>query len=304
MFQAKDFITPETNVTDFAARPVSGGRPTAPRPGEKRPSHAPRPEARAAPRPTLAQGANTNQPLAQRPAGGGDTTQGGAEGPTQAGGAGGKHRRDASLPPQGPMAYRHLPKRLLDIFLVVMAAPAALPLVLVLAALVMLDGASPFYRQRRLGRGGTGFALLKLRTMRPGAEAALASYLAANPAACQEWQAKQKLRHDPRVTRVGRWLRKSSLDELPQLWNVLRGDMSLVGPRPMMPDQRGLHPEPAAYDALRPGITGMWQVSERNDAEFRMRGLYDRRYDCEVSLGTDLAILLRTIAVVLRGTGC
>ena len=142
--------------------------------------------------------------------------------------------------------------------------------------------------------------MLKIRTMEPGAEAALARHLAADPAARREWDATQKLRPDPRITPLGRVLRKTSLDELPQLWNVLAGDMSLVGPRPMMPAQRALYPGRAAF-ALRPGLTGPWQVSARNDTGFAARAGFDADYLAGLSLGRDLAILWRTLAVVLRG---
>jgi lipopolysaccharide/colanic/teichoic acid biosynthesis glycosyltransferase len=111
------------------------------------------------------------------------------------------------------------------------------------------------------------------------------------------------LRDDPRVTRLGRLLRKSSLDELPQLWHVLTGDMSLVGPRPMLPEQRALYPG-TAYYALRPGITGPWQVAGRNDLAFARRADFDREYEANLSLATDLKLLAATLRAVLRGTGC
>ena len=123
-----------------------------------------------------------------------------------------------------------------------------------------------------------------------------------NPEARLEWNSTQKLKADPRITRLGRLLRKTSMDELPQLWNVLIGDMSLVGPRPMMPSQRSLY-NGTAYYALRPGITGPWQVSERNEVEFSQRAEFDREYEENVSLLTDLRLLVATTQVVIRGTG-
>jgi lipopolysaccharide/colanic/teichoic acid biosynthesis glycosyltransferase len=135
------------------------------------------------------------------------------------------------------------------------------------------------------------------------ADQKLETYLASDPAARAEWDEKQKLVHDPRITRVGRLIRKSSLDELPQLLNVLMGDMSLVGPRPMMPDQRALYPGRAYYD-LRPGITGPWQVSERNETSFADRARFDDKYHHDLSLATDLRLLGCTVKVVLRATGC
>jgi lipopolysaccharide/colanic/teichoic acid biosynthesis glycosyltransferase len=177
-----------------------------------------------------------------------------------------------------------------------------LPLILILAALVSLDGTSALYLQPRLGRNGRVFRLWKLRTMVPNAEARLASYLDSDPAARAEWDSNQKLKHDPRLTTVGRHLRRYSLDELPQLWNVLVGDMSLVGPRPMLPEQRHLYPGTAYFD-LRPGLTGPWQISERNSCSFAERAGYDNRYAQTVSAATDLRILMQTVSVVFRGTG-
>jgi lipopolysaccharide/colanic/teichoic acid biosynthesis glycosyltransferase len=126
--------------------------------------------------------------------------------------------------------------------------------------------------------------------------------LAADPLLRQEWNQTQKLKADPRITRVGRLLRKSSLDELPQLWNVLIGDMSLVGPRPMMTSQQALYPGQAYY-ALRPGLTGYWQISERNESSFADRAGYDDRYERDVSLATDIRVLFATLRAVARGTG-
>ena len=134
------------------------------------------------------------------------------------------------------------------------------------------------------------------------AESALARHIATDPEARAEWDSTQKLKKDPRITPVGRLIRKTSLDELPQLWNVLKGDMSLVGPRPMMVSQREIYPGIAYYN-LRPGITGNWQVSERNESEFRARAVYDTAYDRELNLKTDVNILFKTVGVVLRATG-
>lgn len=198
--------------------------------------------------------------------------------------------------------YRAIFKRILDLALVLVTAPFSVPLILVLALLVMTDGSRPFYTQTRVGRNGRTFRLWKLRTMVPDADRILEAYLARNPAARLEWDATQKLRQDPRVTRVGRFLRKTSLDELPQLFNVLNGTMSLVGPRPMMVEQKAFYPG-TAYYRLRPGITGLWQISDRNDCDFVGRGPYDEKYDRILSLWTDLGVLFRTVFVVLRGTG-
>ena len=204
--------------------------------------------------------------------------------------------------PSRPGIYRNYLKRLFDIAAILMASVIVLPVILLGALLVALDGHAPFYTSERVGRNGRIFKMLKLRTMVPDADRLLKDYLAENPAAREEWERTQKLKNDPRTTRIGKILRKISLDELPQLWNVLKGDMSLVGPRPMMPQQRLLYPG-LAYYAVRPGITGLWQVSERNETEFAARADFDREYDETLSFVTDLRILAKTVLVVLRGTG-
>lgn len=198
--------------------------------------------------------------------------------------------------------YRNYLKRLFDVSAVVATGILVGPLILVLALLVALDGSSPFYWNERVGRGGRTFRMLKLRTMVPDADKMLEAYLSRNAAARLEWNCTQKLKSDPRITTVGRFLRKTSLDELPQLWNVLIGDMSLVGPRPMMPSQRPLY-HGLAYYRLRPGITGIWQVSDRNESAFSKRAEYDTQYDDEVSFRVDMWLLWSTVRVVLKGTG-
>jgi len=198
--------------------------------------------------------------------------------------------------------YRYVFKRALDVVAVLLALPIVLPIVGLLALAVAMEGGRPFYTQQRIGRGGRLFRMWKLRSMVPDADARLEAYLRSNPEALSEWNETQKLKHDPRITRLGRILRKSSLDELPQLWNVLKGDMSLVGPRPMMPSQAVLYPG-TAYFELRPGITGPWQVSERNSTSFAARAYYDSAYLNGLSFSLDLRILLATVRVILRATG-
>ena len=200
-------------------------------------------------------------------------------------------------------AYRLHLKRAFDIVLVVVAALPAGLLIGVFALLVLLrERAAPFYRQDRVGLNGRIFGMWKLRTMVPGADAVLEGYLAENPAARAEWNTHQKLKDDPRITGLGRFLRRTSLDELPQIWNVLMGDMSIVGPRPMMCNQRALYPG-TEYYVMRPGITGFWQTSLRNESSFHERAGFDQAYFRELSFGTDIRVMLRTISVVLRGTG-
>lgn len=198
--------------------------------------------------------------------------------------------------------YRNGVKRILDALLLIAAAPLVVPMIALMALVVAMDGHNPFYSQLRVGRKGRHFRMWKLRTMVPDADQLLQSYLARNPDARIEWDATQKLKNDPRITRVGRVLRKTSLDELPQLWNVLTGTMSLVGPRPMMVDQEQYYYGFSYYN-LRPGITGLWQVSDRNEGNFVGRIKFDDAYDRAISLKTDIAILIRTVGVVLKGTG-
>ncbi|WP_109465536.1 sugar transferase [Albibacillus kandeliae] len=194
-------------------------------------------------------------------------------------------------------------KRGLDVLLVVLSLPIVLPIIVFLAVLVAMDGHNPFYTQNRVGRHGRIFRIYKLRTMIPNAKASLESYLASDSAARAEWEANQKLRNDPRITRLGKLLRNSSLDELPQLINVLKGDMSLIGPRPMMIEQMPIYPG-VAYYLLRPGVSGNWQVSDRNGTTFAARAAYDTEYHRDLSLWLDIKIIVRTLIVVLRGTGC
>jgi exopolysaccharide production protein ExoY len=215
-------------------------------------------------------------------------------------------RVTADLPGAGQVPidglYATYFKRLLDILAVLAALPFVLPVILVLAFLVRRDGGPALYVQARIGRGGRVFRLWKLRTMVVDADRKLAAHLATNAAARAEWDETQKLKCDPRITPIGRVLRRTSLDELPQLWNVLRGDMSLVGPRPMMPSQRRLYPG-RIYYRLRPGLTGFWQISDRNETSFAGRAIHDAAYADRLSLFTDVFVLLRTVRAVLRGTG-
>ena len=134
------------------------------------------------------------------------------------------------------------------------------------------------------------------------ADKMLEQYLARNPSARAEWDSTQKLKKDPRITFFGQFLRKSSMDELPQLLNVFQGTMSLVGPRPMMVSQQPLYPGQSYYQ-MRPGITGFWQVSDRNNCEFSDRSHYDDRYYREMSFKTDIGLLVQTVGVVVKATG-
>ncbi|MGB7270974.1 MAG: sugar transferase [Albidovulum sp.] len=198
--------------------------------------------------------------------------------------------------------YRNGLKRCFDLFAVAVASVIVIPLIVIMAIIVGLEGKNPFYTSDRVGRGGKTFRMLKLRTMVENADKQLADYLEQNPEARIEWDTTQKLKFDPRTTATGRFLRKTSLDELPQLWNVIVGDMSLVGPRPMMPSQRAIY-EGLAYYGLRPGLTGLWQISDRNESGFYKRAEYDTLYDEKLSFLTDMTTLIKTVGTVMRGTG-
>jgi len=193
-------------------------------------------------------------------------------------------------------------KRAFDLFLVALAAPFVLPVILLTALALLIEGGNPFYQQDRMRADGSRYRILKLRTMVKNADRKLASLLDSDPALAREWEETQKLKCDPRITRVGRILRITSLDELPQLWNVVTGDMSLIGPRPMLPDQVAIYNAPI-YWGMRPGVSGLWQVSERNDRAFDYRTEMDRIYSRQVTFREDLSILVRTVLVMVRRTG-
>lgn len=196
-------------------------------------------------------------------------------------------------------------KRGLDLLLGAIASLLTLPLSLAIAVWIKLDSPGPvFYRQSRIGRYGKPFSVFKFRTMVQEADRVLEKYLESNPALRLEWDATQKLKDDPRITRAGKILRRLSLDELPQLINVLRGEMSLVGPRPCMPQQIELYGHVfELYKRVRPGITGLWQVSGRNETTYAERVRLDEYYVRNWSLWLDIYIMIRTIWVVLRRDG-
>jgi Undecaprenyl-phosphate galactose phosphotransferase WbaP len=196
-------------------------------------------------------------------------------------------------------------KRLIDGLLTLIVLVATLPLLLIIALVARLTSKGPvFYSQPRLGLNGLEFRAWKFRTMVANADAALAKYFASNPAARLEWERDHKLRKDPRITGIGRLLRKTSLDELPQLWNVLRGEMSLVGPRPIVEDEICKYDDAyELYSRVRPGITGLWQISGRNNTTYAERVELDVFYVRNWSLWLDLYILASTVRVVLLQEG-
>jgi exopolysaccharide production protein ExoY len=202
-------------------------------------------------------------------------------------------------------AWHHVAKRALDIVAAMTALIILAPLLLLITLAVLADGGPAVFGHVRVGRKGRSFRCLKFRSMVPDAGLVLAKLLESDSEAARMWAATRKLPRDPRVTRVGKFLRATSLDELPQLLNVLRGEMSLVGPRPVVQEELTDHYGVAAasYLAVRPGITGLWQISGRSDTSYMERVALDCRYVREFSLWNDLRIMLRTVPAVLAGRG-
>lgn len=210
-------------------------------------------------------------------------------------------RRDAAASPSPGGAL----KRSFDVTAALAAIVFFSPLLAMLALLVKFsDGGSVLYAHTRIGRGGRSFRCLKFRTMVKNGSDVLAAHLDENPAARAEWNATRKLQDDPRVTRVGAVLRKLSLDELPQIFNVLRGEMSFVGPRPVVQDELAMYGVAAeCYLRARPGLTGLWQVSGRNDVSYEKRVDFDRYYVENWSFGFDLLIIVKTLPAVIMSRG-
>ncbi len=196
-------------------------------------------------------------------------------------------------------------KRAIDILLMVAMSIVALPLIIAIAALIKLTSPGPaFFGQRRYGRKGEPFMAWKFRSMAADASQVLEQCLASDPALLEEWRRSHKLRNDPRVTRIGRFLRRTSLDELPQLWNILRGQMSFVGPRPIVAEEIARYGASySVYMKVTPGLTGLWQVSGRNNTSYEQRVNFDLYYVRNWSLWLDLHVLARTVKVVVLGDG-
>ena len=196
-------------------------------------------------------------------------------------------------------------KRITDQSLSFVLGMMLLPVMLLIILIIRLESpGSALFFHRRIGHGGRQFRMWKFRTMRQNGAQILEEYLRQHPEEQAEWREKRKLRHDPRVTRVGRVLRKTSLDELPQLWNVLRGDMSLVGPRPIVADEATKYNQWFdLYCRVVPGLTGLWQVSGRSDTDYQQRVDLDSYYVRNWSPWFDIYLLARTVRVVLRGEG-
>jgi exopolysaccharide production protein ExoY len=195
--------------------------------------------------------------------------------------------------------------RVIDVMVAATALVIAAPLLLLIAALVWLSDRGPIlFAHKRIGYGGKTFPCFKFRSMVVDSHARLQNLLERDPAARAEWARDHKLKNDPRITKVGAFLRKSSLDELPQLFNVLRGEMSLVGPRPIVDAEIPRYGRYFVhYCAVRPGITGLWQVSGRNDVSYRRRVAFDVVYGRSRSLGMNMRIIAATLPAVAMSRG-
>ena len=216
-----------------------------------------------------------------------------------------EHSRTLLLPESDASLGDDRLSRAIDIVLALIALIILLPVFALIALAVSLqDGGTPIFVHRRIGRYGIAFPCLKFRSMVVDSDARLRQLLATDPASAREWARDHKLRKDPRITPLGAFLRKTSLDELPQLLNVLAGHMSLVGPRPIVASEVARYGRYFAhYCQQRPGITGLWQVSGRNDVSYRRRVVLDTVYCRRKSLAVDLFILTRTIPAVLSTRG-
>jgi Undecaprenyl-phosphate galactose phosphotransferase WbaP len=196
-------------------------------------------------------------------------------------------------------------KRIFDIAVALLLLGSLAPIGLIVSLMIIRSGGPIFFAHERVGRGGRVFKCLKFRTMVPDAAAVLEQALALDPEAREEWLRTRKLKNDPRITRIGKLLRVTSIDELPQLINVVLGDMSLVGPRPVV--QQELHEhykgDNSYYLLVRPGLTGLWQISGRNLTDYQQRVHLDSWYVRNWSLWSDIVILFRTIPVVIAGHG-
>ena len=202
-------------------------------------------------------------------------------------------------------ATQHAVKRALDVTAGVILLFLLAPLMLLIAALIRAGDSGPaLFRQNRIGRGGKSFRCWKFRTMACNADEALQRLLATDPVAAQEWAESQKLTCDPRITPLGAFLRRSSLDELPQLFNIVTGDMSFVGPRPIVAAERERYGEAFTHCfSVPPGLTGLWQISGRSDCSYATRVSLDSQYASEWHLLLDAKILVKTVPAVLLQKG-
>lgn len=211
---------------------------------------------------------------------------------------------DVYTAPRRRRSARKTLKRAFDILGAIVLGLVFLPLIVLIVLFLRNDGGPVIFRHRRIGRDGRSFDCLKFRSMVPDADRKLREVLEQRPELKAEWLRDHKLRNDPRITAIGRFLRRTSFDELPQILNVLRGDMSLVGPRPIVREEVMRYGRCLPlYLSAKPGITGLWQVTGRNDTDYRRRVVLDVYYVRKQSALLDLYILLKTTRVVLRGGG-
>lgn len=196
-------------------------------------------------------------------------------------------------------------KRAVDASVAGLALVCLMPIMLVIAAWVKLDRGPIFYAHERVGLRGRSFKCYKFRSMKQNSDQVLQDYLTTHPEAAAQWHLTRKLTHDPRVTPIGKWIRKLSLDELPQLWNVIRGDMAMVGPRPVTREElvNYYHFYADCYASVRPGITGLWQVSGRSNLSYEHRVKLDMQYVHNMSWSMDTRIMMRTPLAVLVARG-
>lgn len=202
---------------------------------------------------------------------------------------------------------KHIPaKRIFDLLFSAAALLLSAPLFVVIAIAIRLDSQGHvFYSQERIGRGGRQFKCLKFRTMYPDAEKRLHTLLHNNPELSSEWKEHRKLKCDPRITPLGKFLRKTSLDELPQFWNVLKGDLSVVGPRPVVYEEMVQHfgMKAGKILSIRPGLTGIWQTSGRSDLSYQNRLKLDEKYVDNRSLKLDIKLIFKTIPKMINTKG-
>ena len=217
-------------------------------------------------------------------------------------------RCNAILPPHASAARSPISKRMMELIISLSVVIGFAPVFAILIVLVSLDGGPAFYAQSRIGRGGRIFKCWKFRTMHVNADEMLAVLLATDEKARQEYTRIWKLKDDPRITRVGRFLRRYSLDELPQILNVIKGDMSIVGPRPRSVQEMQFFdpnmPEfNESYKTVRPGLTCIWQISGRNNINLETKGCLDAYYATNWSIIGDIAIMFATFPVIIKGDG-
>lgn len=202
---------------------------------------------------------------------------------------------------------KHIPvKRIFDIFFSLCVLILGSPLFLLIILVIKCSSkGNAIYSQERIGRGGSTFKCYKFRTMHPDADSLLKEILMKDTKKLKEWRETHKLKDDPRITPIGVWLRRTSLDELPQFWNVLQGDLSVVGPRPVVEEEVIKHYGPKAYKILsiRPGLTGIWQISGRNDMSYEQRVALDERYVDTQAFMLDLKIIIKTIPCMINSKG-